>query len=391
MVEPAQALSIRIDPIKYINGLPEFAGDYRDVQTFINLIDRVHSILQVYDEPSQRLFSDIIKSRLKGKAREVMEINCHATSWADIKNILINNFGERSSIEELFDRLKGVTYKTNSVEFYNEVKQRLRSLNNKTLTTIGPGEATNIIIKNNMTSALTIFKEKIPEPMRTILVCRNPPSLEEAMDILFQSGYAYTNYSKNIENAYKGNHKHFKDGQTQKPRQQNHPSNNNFNNRGPQQQNYSPNYNNPYIPQQNHPQNPNNHFNRRLPQQHNTGRFNYPNQYPRNNFQNNGNYQYFQPRFNNPSFRQNNNLHNNAPRIQLPPEPMDIKMVENQFNQTHNLNENCQCNQAQYPRNCQNTQSSSNPRPEQTDPQTSFGSQNPQNFHTQALQANYPI
>lgn len=398
MAEPQQPPSVRIDPLKYLNSLPEFSGDYRDLQTFINLVDRVHPILLAYDNPSQLLFSDIIKSRLKGKAREIMEINCHATSWADIKNILSNNFGERSSIEELFDKLKGVVFKINPVEFYNDLKHKLRSLNNKTLTTIGPGEATNIMVRNNMNSALSIFKEKMPEPMRTILVCRNPSTLEEAMDILFQSGYAYTTCNKSFESSNRSSPKPFKDGQTHKPRQQNYPLHNNFNNYGPQQQNYLPYYNNHNRPQQNLPSNISNHFNRRLPQQISTGRFNYPNQYPRNNFQNNGN-QNYQSRSFNPTFRQNNNPQYNTNRIQPPPEPMDINMIENQFNQMHEPYEN-QYYKAQYAQNCQinkthHTQNTFNSCPEQinslTPSQNNQNPQNPQNFHIQASQVNYPI
>ncbi|CAD7002004.1 unnamed protein product [Ceratitis capitata] len=102
MTEQAQPLSITINPLKYLKQLPEFNGNYRDIQTF-----------------------------------------------------------------------------------------RLRNLNNKTVLSIGSGPAANECAKNNMKTALNIFKEKEPEPMRTILICRNPDSLETAMEILFQSGYAY--------------------------------------------------------------------------------------------------------------------------------------------------------------------------------------------------------
>ncbi|KAI8121828.1 hypothetical protein CVS40_7194 [Lucilia cuprina] len=43
---------------------------------------------------------------------------------------------------------------------------------------LGEGEAANQVSMNNQRSALHIFKNKIPEPMKTILACRNPTSLE---------------------------------------------------------------------------------------------------------------------------------------------------------------------------------------------------------------------
>ncbi|CAD7002123.1 unnamed protein product [Ceratitis capitata] len=41
---------LTINPLKYLNNLPEFYGDSGDLQTFTTLIDRVHSHLQTYDE-----------------------------------------------------------------------------------------------------------------------------------------------------------------------------------------------------------------------------------------------------------------------------------------------------------------------------------------------------
>lgn len=72
--------NLNFDP----GSLPEFHEDPRDLPTFLGLIDRIHPILQNFDALSQGLFSDLIKSRLKGKAREIIEINCQATSWGDI-------------------------------------------------------------------------------------------------------------------------------------------------------------------------------------------------------------------------------------------------------------------------------------------------------------------
>lgn len=180
---------IQLDPIKYLNNLPVYNGSKDDLNTFTKLIDRIHPILVTYDEISQLVFSDIIKSRLVGKAKETIEINTQARAWQEIKSVLVNNFGERKSSEELFDDLRSVTFSTTTLEFYNEIKYRLRRLNNKAAMIMGEGAGLNQIALNNQRSALHIFKNKMPEPMRTILACRNPDTLESAMDILFESGY----------------------------------------------------------------------------------------------------------------------------------------------------------------------------------------------------------
>ncbi|CAD7082132.1 unnamed protein product [Hermetia illucens] len=198
MAQAEQAPAIQLNPLKYLNNLPEFDGKPADLQTFITLVERVNPMLEAFNEGSQLLFSDIIKSKLKGRAKEIIEINCHATHWRDVKQVLQNNFGDRLSIDELNDNLRGVTFKTNTLEFYNEIKAKLRRLNNKTSVVMGASNETNECTRNNMRTALNIFKNKIPEPMKTVLFCRNPDSLESAMDILFTAGY--THYSSNDQN-----------------------------------------------------------------------------------------------------------------------------------------------------------------------------------------------
>ncbi|CAD7078647.1 unnamed protein product [Hermetia illucens] len=192
--------SVVIDPMKYLQKLPEFNGDPKELQTFIDLVDRVHPFLQTFDEASQLLFSDLIKSRLRGRAREAIEINCEAIAWIDIKNVLTNNFGDRKTCEQLYDELRAVTFKTHSADFYNEIKSKLRRLNNKILSILGLGDDISEVVANNKRSALNIFKSKIPEPMKIVLTCRNPSTLEDAMDIFFSSGYAYIDVSRQIQN-----------------------------------------------------------------------------------------------------------------------------------------------------------------------------------------------
>ena len=180
-----------LDPFRFFERLPDFSGDKNELYSFISLVDGVNPLLSQYDEISQLLFFELIKSKLKGKACEIVEINFHVESWEGIKQILINNFGEKNSAEALYDGLKSVVFKTNVIDFYNEIKDRLRSLNNRSRIDLGNNLNGGLIIVNNMRTARNIFKSKMPESMKTVLACRNPDSLENAMDILFSSGYAY--------------------------------------------------------------------------------------------------------------------------------------------------------------------------------------------------------
>lgn len=151
---------LTLDPLQFLQRLSEFSGDRKELYSFISFVDRINPVLIQYDELSQLLFFDIIKSKLRGKAKETIEINFHAQSWTEIRTILINNFGEKQSVEVLYDRLRSVVFRTNAIDFYNEIKDKLRSLNNKTSTDLGINQNSERTAKNNMRTALSIFMEK---------------------------------------------------------------------------------------------------------------------------------------------------------------------------------------------------------------------------------------
>lgn len=333
------AQPIQLDPIKYLNGLTQFNGNKNDLNTFIKLIDRIQPLLTTYDELSQLVFSDIIKSRTVGKAKEVLEINAHVRSWQEIKTVLENNFGEKKTCEELFDDLRSVTFNSNTIEFYNEIKYRLKLLNNKAAMVVGEGEGLNQVALNNQRSALHIFKGKMPEPMRTILACRNPSTLESAMDILFECGYDRMGRDGHIV-------------KTQKPNRNDKQQNNGNNSRNYNQTNNQTNFSN--RPNQNQRQYYNQQ-NRNQGQSHNQGNNNsgnYDNRYNQRQFNNGQNFssgysnqqnvgnqnrqiqrQNINGQASNPphSDRQNSyhRQYSNNPNNQQYPEPMEVNTAEN--------------------------------------------------------------
>lgn len=255
-------LALSINPLKYIENLPEFNGRGEELFTFIELVDNITPEVMKYDISSQTLLLNRIKSKLRGKAREIIEINNHVSVWSEIKSILINNFGDKKSALQIFDELRGVTFTSNSVNLYNEIKIILRRLNNK----VKDEPNAELTIKANIASGLTVFKEKLPEPMRSIIFSRNPSTLEGALDILYESNYAnYTPFQNNF----------FKNKNPQRNNQQfsiSRPSNNSNNNSK---------YTNV---RQNNQQNYNSGFRQNGHSQRNYNTGNRPNNYNQNNF-----------------------------------------------------------------------------------------------------------
>ena len=328
-------LQINIDPLKYLERIPQFSGDYKDLENFVNLIEKVQPVLNKYDELGQSIFFDIIKSRLVGRAREIIEINSHIENWKEIKDLLINNFGDHSTLEELFDRLRGVTFKTNAIEFYSEIKISLRRLNVKTKLLLGIHDSVNTI-KANKLSALNIFKNKVPEPLRSILYCRNPTDLEKAMEILYEAGYAHTTI--NNQNSHQKNFNKYKiDDKSHK-----FPYNKiDFNNRNNSQKIYTQttphnsynrfnhNNGNKFNNTNNNRYNNNNNRYNQFSNTNNNNKYQQRNfnPNPSNNFNNRNNYgNYVNPNenFKNPYNGNNNNNYN---RQNNNPEPMEIDLA----------------------------------------------------------------
>ncbi|KNC23196.1 hypothetical protein FF38_10069 [Lucilia cuprina] len=174
-----------------------------------------------------------------------------------------------------------------------------------------------------MKTALNVFKEKIPEPMRTILTCRNPQTLEVAIEILFQTGYAYVTSTNEIFPSYgkPPNKIGHKNRQTYRQVGNNNSNNTKiFNNRNTQPH-FSYNQPNPRNHYRNDIQNISNNWERR----------DYRNSNHNGQNQQQNNWNPFRQQD-----RQNIQRDNYFPR----PEPMDVNNIETPINRNHPQGEN---------------------------------------------------
>lgn len=250
-------VQVSVDPIKYLSSLPFYNGSRDELHTFVELIDRIFPLLAKYNDLSQNIFFDIIKSRLTGKARESVEIHNNLHSWDELKKLLYNNFSDKLSVDQLYDQIKLLQFKTSCLDFFNELNVMLRRLNNK--IKISDIENKDNEIKKNCDMVLRLFLSRLPEPMKGILHCRTPKDIETAMQILHETGYAHIqNKNKNKydtqEEKYENN-KRVKYN-NYKNKSFNNPFNNNSNNS--QNKQFNNNFNNPF----NHGnRSSNNHFN----------------------------------------------------------------------------------------------------------------------------------
>lgn len=221
--QPATAIQkpkikVSIDPIDYLNSIKDFTGNANDLYTFVTMIDRIQSRLNTYDDESQGIFFEIIKS----KARKAVEIQQNVKHWKQLRNIFLTNFGETKTSYQLYNELIGLKPKTTCLAFYNEIINVLRRLNNKIRVEISIGVEEEV--EHNCRIALKVFKNKLPQPMKEILYVRNPNDLQSALRTLTKAGYAHAN----IKNKYinDSRQKKFNNGQFKNNPVQNRNQNN---------------------------------------------------------------------------------------------------------------------------------------------------------------------
>lgn len=308
---------LEVDALRYLERQQPFDGRPEDLPIFIANIEDIIPVLNSYNAAGQTMLINTIRSKLIGRARQIIEIHTHLNTWTAIKNLLVTNFSSFKSSQQLHEDLRSTTFKTNVLEFYNEIQHKLSTLNQKCK------QENNLLdIVLNIQTALKTFKNNIGEPMKSILYARNPDTIERALHILSEGGYLY-----NRDRPYNNqtdNRNYFQNKTPQRQEQKmynNHNRNfNNYNRNNYQHNNYAQHSNN----YQHKPQNrPHNNF---VPQNR-----------PNNNF-------VPRPQYNNP--QQNRNDRQRLLNNHNIPEPMDIdgsgqtrRNYYNELPQSENYNE----------------------------------------------------
>lgn len=138
---------------------------------------------------------NVIRSKLVGRARQVMNMHSHLESWTEVKDMLILNFSSFESIKQLFDKLKSLQYKGDVMEFYNEIQKMVGLLNQKCIQDDHAEQ-----IAGNIETAKWVFRNGLDDLMQTILAARNPKTLKEALHILGAHGRIKTKQNNGYEN-----------------------------------------------------------------------------------------------------------------------------------------------------------------------------------------------
>lgn len=194
------ALSYEIDPLKYIGNLQEFDGTRDELKNFIEAVDRIVPVTTRYDAAAHQFFISAIRRKIKGEAQKVLNIHSNISNWSEIKLVLENNFVEKKTSEQIYDELRDVEFRRTVLDFYNDIRSILSRLNEKIQYEGVKGDELKITVSSNNRKGLEIFKNRLGDPMYTVLQCRNPKNLEEAIRILGEGNYLNRISNKYIKN-----------------------------------------------------------------------------------------------------------------------------------------------------------------------------------------------
>lgn len=300
-----------------IKNLPTFDGKCNELNSFINCVNQVAVFLPQAPENVRPFWLSAIRNKITGAANERLRLYGEPGTWENIREVLKLHFSDHRDVRTLYNQLNLLKQTGQVQTFYDQILELVTALNDKArIANNDNAVVRQAIIDRNLNEGLQVFLNGVREPLRTILLSRNPTTLNGAYAIAMQL-------------------------QPELPfKPQRTPSNNFTNQNSRYNTNYSqPRYhfNNPNHFNNNNPNQSHNHFNNhnQFPNFNNPNHF--PNQFNPNNFNHN---QYANPNSVNRRHNFNNNNNNQV-------EPMEVdQSTSNTRRQANNNNNRANFNNA---------------------------------------------
>lgn len=179
------------DPIRNI---PTFNGNKKEVNAWVEDAEQTINLYDSYR--NQAIYGQIIravKNKIIGEAREILIASGNPNTWAEIKEVILNAFGDRrdlpSHIQSLFYVRQG---KKTLSEYYNKIKTIDTAIKSAAANMDEYKQHTRVI--NSFVNLLTLtrFVDGLNEDMSMHVRSCRPESLEHALEVTVQySNAAY--------------------------------------------------------------------------------------------------------------------------------------------------------------------------------------------------------
>ncbi|XP_055908330.1 putative uncharacterized protein DDB_G0286901 [Eupeodes corollae] len=310
--------------------LPEFTGKPTELEEFVRSASLVWNALSTIENAPLQLWLQVLRNKIKGKASDRLRLYGNPDTWDGIKDILYRHFQDHRDERTLYNQLSLIRQTSSLSKFYDDILDIITTLNARVRQNEDNLEIRNRMIRRNIKEGLETFVKGLRDPFRTIVMSRDPDTLEEAYEITLSlaeaSRSSTINFNNNQQRVNRNNYNNNNNNNYQN-RYNNGNSNNYYQNRN--------NNNNDFWNRNND----NNNMNRNNNYNNNTNRnnnFNNNNSNRNNNFNNNFNNR---NNFENNSFRYRNN-NSGQQRTVNGGEPMDVDPNPSTIQRGLNRNQN---------------------------------------------------
>lgn len=229
--------------VKCIANIQPFDGNEKQLFNFINRIDALVPLIETLNIHFKRIIIGYIQDRLTHGARDTMLKHGQVETWTELKSVLKRAHGESTPINSLLDKIALCRCYGTIEQFYNQLSDLLIRLNNAYSLT---EQLTNDQITCDKRIVLNCFTANLPEPVKGIIIVRNPPTMDDAYNIILTNGYSkYTNPHKQHPTSH-SNYQQKQRNNDFRPRYNYHQNNNTQRRtefQDPNRQQYNPNYN----------------------------------------------------------------------------------------------------------------------------------------------------
>lgn len=191
---------------EYLNMVPEYNGEPELLSRFINACERLIVKFHNTDDPDcfeNVYLLDSLLSKIRGPASVIVFSNPTET-WGEVRDSLLNNFGDRRDSATLTQELCAMKQKSgeDGYKFYERLNNKLQTTLSKLRSETDDAEEraynTNYIRKLGLRCLLKGFEEPLGSFMRT----KNPTNMAEAARILIND-YSLLPTFKRTEGGYK--------------------------------------------------------------------------------------------------------------------------------------------------------------------------------------------
>lgn len=161
--------------------IPEFQGDPKNLNNFLNLIEFLYDDLKDATEKS-KLIKFILKTRLAEKVKNKLSITQAPTDLVTLKKTLQDIFKSGKTPLKIQSELAKVSQGNRPVkDFADQIEDLVSQLNSMQIAEQGETHR-GIIAKLNDQIGLNSFKNGLHENLKTTVFASNPKTLQEAVN-----------------------------------------------------------------------------------------------------------------------------------------------------------------------------------------------------------------